>query len=76
MVVLQGAGLTVADPLTFYRLDLWTASFIAVSPSFFMKMFEVLHIIDRVILWTSGIAIKIVTNLIKEALVPDIIGNP
>lgn len=35
--------LTVADSLPFYRMDLGTAPFIAVNPSFSMTMSEVLH---------------------------------
>lgn len=59
-----GTGVfTVAYPLPFYHMNLWTAQFDTVSTSFFFGNTEVFHG-EGGLIWTGGIPIFIVTDFL------------
>lgn len=63
-----------ADILSLYHMDFGTAPFFLDSPAFFVTMPEIFHCKRRV-LWTGGIAVKVVPGLWKSTFIAYIIRD-
>ncbi len=74
--LLGGAAgfLTVTDPLPFYHMDFWADPFIPVRTPFFMAVPGIFHA-QAAVLRAGGVAINVVADLFKGALIPGVIRD-